>query len=138
MTYFNYHAKVKKLIAEGHLIDYRVVDNWNGITPALVLYFDNNRPMPIREHRFKEYFEILNGDEGNMLKISLEYKFSLGGSTFHACEGDRIKVKTKHNDGMIIEGEFAGCNDEGTTFQVEEESGFVEINCADVIDIMPV
>ena len=94
--------------------------------------------MPIRGHRFKEYFEILNGDEGNMLKISLEYKFSLGGLTFHAYEGDRIKVKTKHNDGMIIEGEFAGCNDEGTTFQVEEESGFVEINCADVIDIMPV
>lgn len=59
MTYFNYHAKAKKLIAEGHLTDYKVVDNWNGITPALVLYFDNNKPMPIREHRLKEYFKIL-------------------------------------------------------------------------------
>lgn len=59
MSYFNYHAKAKKLIAEGHLIHYEIVDNWNGISPALVLYFDNNRPMPVREHRFEEYLKIL-------------------------------------------------------------------------------
>lgn len=59
MSYFNYHAKAKKLIAEGHLIHYEIVDNWNGISPALVLYFDNNRPMPIREYRISEYLKIL-------------------------------------------------------------------------------
>ena len=58
--YFNYHAKAKKLIAEGHLTDYEIVDCWNGISPALVLFFDNNKPMPIREHRWDEYFKILN------------------------------------------------------------------------------
>lgn len=59
MSYFNYHAKAKNLIAEGHLVDYEIVDNWNGIKPALVLYFDNNKPMPIREYRFDEYMELL-------------------------------------------------------------------------------
>ena len=60
MSYFNYHGKVKKLISEGHLIDYEIVDSWNKISPALVLYFDNNRPMPIREYMWDEYFKILN------------------------------------------------------------------------------
>lgn len=59
MGYFNYHAKAKGLIAEGHLVDYKIVDNWNGIKPALVLYFDNNKPIPIREYRFDEYMELL-------------------------------------------------------------------------------
>jgi hypothetical protein len=27
-----------------------------------VLYFDNSKPMPIREYRFDEYFNILKGD----------------------------------------------------------------------------
>lgn len=60
MSYFNYHAKAKKLISEGHLVDYEIVDNWNKISPALVLYFDNNRPIPIREYMWDEYFKILN------------------------------------------------------------------------------
>lgn len=59
MSYFNYHAKAKNLIEAGHLTDYEIVPNWNGICPALVLYFDNNRPMPIREHKFDEYMMIL-------------------------------------------------------------------------------
>lgn len=63
MSYYNYHAKAKKLIAEGNLKNFKIVENWNGISPALVLYFDNNRPMPIREHRFDEYFILLNGNE---------------------------------------------------------------------------
>lgn len=59
MAYFNYHAKAKKLIKEGHLVRHEIVENWNGIKPALVLYFDNHRPMPIREYRWPEYFELL-------------------------------------------------------------------------------
>lgn len=60
MSYFNYHAKAKKLISEGHLVDYEIVDSWNKISPALVLYFNNNRPIPIREYMWDEYFKILN------------------------------------------------------------------------------
>lgn len=58
--YYNYHAKAKQLIADGHLVKEEIVGNWNGISPALVLYFDNHRPMPIREYRWDEY---LKGDE---------------------------------------------------------------------------
>ena len=57
MAYYNYHAKAKQLIAEGHLVDYQVVSRWNLIVPALVLYFDNHRPMPIREYRWDEYLK---------------------------------------------------------------------------------
>lgn len=57
--YYNYHAKAKKLINDGHLIRYKIVDRWNNIAPALVLYFDNHKPMPIREYRWDEYKDLL-------------------------------------------------------------------------------
>ena len=57
--YYNYHAQAKRLIREGHLSHYEIVDRWNHITPALVLYFDNHHPMPIREERWSEYLRLL-------------------------------------------------------------------------------
>lgn len=63
MSYFNYHAKAKRLINDGHLVGYEFVDNWNGIKPALVLYFDEANPMPIREYRWQEYLPLLNSNE---------------------------------------------------------------------------
>lgn len=57
--YFNYHAKIKKLINNGDLLYYSFFENYNGISPALVLFFKNNKPMPIREHKFKEYLPLL-------------------------------------------------------------------------------
>jgi hypothetical protein len=60
MSYFNYHAKAKKLIKNGDLVRYEFVDDWNGIKPALVLYFKNANPMPIREYRWDEYLPLLN------------------------------------------------------------------------------
>ncbi|MBE5746281.1 MAG: thermostable hemolysin delta-VPH [Clostridiales bacterium] len=59
MSYFSYHNKIKKLIKEGELLYYTFVENYNGISPALVLYFKNHKPMPIRSHRFEEYSKIL-------------------------------------------------------------------------------
>lgn len=59
MSYFNYHAKAKNLIKDDHLVKFEIVEKWGNISPALVLYFDNNRPMPIRSHRFDEYMKIL-------------------------------------------------------------------------------
>ena len=63
--YFNYHAKCKKLIKEGELIDYKIVDNYNNISPCLLLIFKNHKPMPIIILRFYEYFEIF--EELNLL-----------------------------------------------------------------------
>lgn len=57
--YYNYHAKAKRLIAEGHLSGYEVLERYNNISPCLLLYFDNNRPMPIREHKWDEYLQII-------------------------------------------------------------------------------
>ena len=60
--YYNYHAKAKQLIAGGHLVDYKIVEMWNNISPALVLWFDNHKPMPIREYRWNEYWDIIRED----------------------------------------------------------------------------
>ena len=58
--YYNYHAMAHKLIAEGHLIKTEIVKQWNNIKPAMVLYFDNHKPMPIREYRWYEYLKFCN------------------------------------------------------------------------------
>lgn len=68
MSYFNYHAKAKKLIKNGELVYYTILDDYNGIKPALVLYFKNNKPIPIRQKHFEEYLELLKNE--NYLKIS--------------------------------------------------------------------
>ena len=57
--YFNYHAKAKRLISEGHLVHNDFVYKCGSILPALVLYFDNEKPMPIREYRWNEYLPLL-------------------------------------------------------------------------------
>ncbi len=57
--YYNYHARVKKLIAEGKLIGYEIVEEYHGISPALVLHFSDHPPMPIRDYCWEEYFKIL-------------------------------------------------------------------------------
>ena len=57
--YFNYHAKAKRLIKEGNLIDYKILENYNEIKPALVLYFSNHAPMPIRDYKWNEYFALI-------------------------------------------------------------------------------
>ena len=61
MAYFNYHQTAKKLITEGKLISYQIVDEYNGISPALVLVFnDDVHPvMPIRQERFFEYLTLI-------------------------------------------------------------------------------
>lgn len=61
--YYNYHAKAKQLIKDKHLTDYQIVPRWNFISPALVLYFDNHKPMPIRKYKWEEYWDILDETE---------------------------------------------------------------------------
>ena len=61
--YFNYHAKAKQLIREGHLIKSEIVDKWNNISPALVLFFDNHKPMPIRKYRWDDYIDFYEEKE---------------------------------------------------------------------------
>ena len=59
MAYFNYHAKAQNLIKTGHCVKAEIAETYNGISPALIIYFDNHIPMPIRPHKFDEYLELL-------------------------------------------------------------------------------
>ena len=63
--YFNYHAKAKQLIKEGKLIYWYITDNYKNIGPAIVLVFADYKhtSMPIRKHKWEEYFEILPIDK---------------------------------------------------------------------------
>ena len=59
MTYFNYHAKAKNLIKNGHCIAATVFKTYHHISPALVFYFTNSKPIPIREYMWKEYLPLV-------------------------------------------------------------------------------
>ena len=61
MPYFNYHATAKRLIEQGKLKRYYITDSYRGISPALVLIFDDpvHPVMPVREHRWEEYLPLL-------------------------------------------------------------------------------
>lgn len=73
MTYYNYHAIAKRLIETNHLLSASIFENYRHISPALVLYFDNHRPVPIRSYMWSDYIplikskniEILNHDNIN-------------------------------------------------------------------------
>lgn len=60
--YYSYHNRAKKLIREGRLAGYRFAEAYKDIRPALVLYFDTEKgpvQMPIRQHRWPEYMELI-------------------------------------------------------------------------------
>ena len=57
--YYNYHAKVKNLIISNKLLKYEFVENWNGIKPAMVFFFKDHKPMPIRMNKWELYFNLL-------------------------------------------------------------------------------
>ena len=65
---FNYHAKAMRLIRQGHCTHFELVERWNQIAPALVLYFDNEPPMPIREERWADYFELIDEIHNKTIK----------------------------------------------------------------------
>ena len=59
MAYYNYHGIAKKLIFEGKLDGYEFCEDYHGIKPALVLYFKNHKPIPIRSYRWEEYISLI-------------------------------------------------------------------------------
>ncbi len=67
MGYFNYHATAKALIKAGKLKKFYFLETYHGISPALVLEFnDLKHPvMPIRKHKFSEYLEIIEEQNEN-------------------------------------------------------------------------
>ena len=59
MTYYNFHAIAKRLIKEGHCLIASIFSSYHNIRPALVFYFDNHKPMPIREYMWKDYLPLI-------------------------------------------------------------------------------
>ena len=57
--YFNYHARVKRLIKEGRAIGYEFLDSYHNISPCLLILFKDEKAMPIRVDRFDEYLKLL-------------------------------------------------------------------------------
>lgn len=57
--YFNYHAKVKRLIKEKKAIGYEFLESYHNISPCLLIYFKDERSMPIRDSHFDEYMKLL-------------------------------------------------------------------------------
>ena len=65
MSYFSYHAIAKRLIRDDRLTGYYFAENHRGISPALVLLFDDytHPVIPIREARWEEYLALLPADK---------------------------------------------------------------------------
>lgn len=58
---YPYHNKIKQRIKNNELLNYEFVDKYKAISPCLLLHFSTEPYIrPIREHRFKEYEQLLN------------------------------------------------------------------------------
>ena len=56
---YPYHNQIKHRIKQGELLRYEYVDEYNGISPCMLLHFETEPKIkPIREPRFAEYEEI--------------------------------------------------------------------------------
>ncbi len=60
MSYYNYHAIAKRLINSGHCLAATMFKDYHHISPALVFYFDNHKPIPIREYMWDDYIPLIN------------------------------------------------------------------------------
>ena len=66
--YYNYHAIAKRLIVSDHTIGASIFDRYHHISPALVIYFDNHKPIPIREYMWDSYLPLLKEKNINIIK----------------------------------------------------------------------
>ena len=60
VMYYNYHAMAKRLLKSGNCIGVSIFKRYKHIYPALVLYFDNHAPIPIRQYRWNEYLPLID------------------------------------------------------------------------------
>ena len=59
MGYFSYHSKLQAKIKRGELIYFEFVDEYHGISPALVLYFCDGSVFPVRDYMFDDYVKLM-------------------------------------------------------------------------------
>lgn len=69
MSYYNYHAEIRRRISNGELCGYHYETNYPKIGECLVLEFSTFPPQrPIRPHSQWRYADILGSDEQNESK----------------------------------------------------------------------
>lgn len=56
---YKLHSTAKTLIESGHLTHFEAVKNYNDLSPALVLYFDNHSPIAIAKDKWAEYSDAI-------------------------------------------------------------------------------
>lgn len=52
--------RLKKKIAQVGVEKFEFVQEYNNISPALLIYFKDGSVMPIREHKFLEYVALID------------------------------------------------------------------------------
>lgn len=57
--YFNYHAKAKNLIKSGTCLSVCIFKEYHHISPAMVFYFENSKPIPIRQYMWQDYLPLI-------------------------------------------------------------------------------
>ena len=55
---------------EGRLEGYEFVDEYHNIKPALILYFKDMKPMPIRDYMWERYLPFIISFEENKINNS--------------------------------------------------------------------
>lgn len=60
MGYFNYHSNLQQKIKEIGIAKAQFMDEYHGISPALVLYLNDGSVYPIREHMFETYINLIS------------------------------------------------------------------------------
>jgi hypothetical protein len=57
---YSYHNRIKQRINNNELTGFEYVDEYNGIKPCLLLYFDTEPKIrPIRSYMFEKYEKLL-------------------------------------------------------------------------------
>jgi hypothetical protein len=57
---YSYHNRIKQRINNREIVRHEYVEEYNGISPCLLLHFDTEpKVRPIREHKFQTYELIL-------------------------------------------------------------------------------
>lgn len=60
MGYFNYHTQLQQKIKDIGILKAEFMDEYNGISPCLLIYLNDGSKYPIREHKFDTYIDLIN------------------------------------------------------------------------------
>ena len=63
MGYYNYHSKLQQKIKDIGVKKAEFRDEYNGISPVLLIFLNDESVYPVREHMFDTYIDLINKTE---------------------------------------------------------------------------